>query len=162
MDESQSGALPGVGVDPGDRAEATELLARYAEAIDSGDFGAIGALLSKCVITDAEGHVIATGADEITALYRSTTKRHEGGTPLTTHIITNVIVDRIAEGELEMRSRYVVFQCTQTLPLQPIAVGRYVDRVVRDEAEDGAWRFARRAMIPEFWGTTTEHLTFVP
>lgn len=148
-------------VDPQDRAEAAELLARYAEAIDAGDFEAIGALLARCTITDAENRTIATGSDEIAALYRSTTKRHADGMPLTAHIISNVIIERVDGNELEMRSRFVVFQSTQTLPLQPIAVGRYVDRVARDDGVPG-WHFSRRAMIPEFWGTTVEHLTFEP
>ncbi len=148
-------------VDPSDRAEAAELLARYAEAIDAGDFAAVGALLGDAVVEDGEGNRIASGAAEVEALYVATTRRHADGTPRTAHVITNVIVEAVpdAPDELEMRSRFTVLQGTERLGLQPIVVGRYVDRVRR--AGDG-WRFARRRMIPERWGDVGDHLTFDP
>lgn len=146
-------------VDPRDRALAAELLARYAEAIDSGDFDAVGALLADAVVEDEAGNEIASGAGPITALFAATTRRHDDGTPLTAHVITNVIVESAGPDELEMRSRFTVFQATSTLPLQPIVVGRYVDRLRRDPA---GWRFVRRRMIPERWGDVSEHLTFDP
>lgn len=146
-------------VDPHDRALAVELLARYAEAIDAGDFAGVGRLLGDAELLDADGNRIAGGAAEIEALYVATTRRHDDGTPMTAHVITNTIVDRLGPDELEMRSRFVVFQGTATLALQPIVVGRYVDRLAR---EDGGWRFASRTMIPERWGDVGEHLTFDP
>ncbi len=148
-----------VDVEPGDRAIAVELLARYAEAIDAGDFEAVGSLLSEAMLVDEEGREIAVGRDVINALYSATTKRHADGTPLTAHVITNVIVERIGPNELELRSRFTVFQATPDLPLQAIVVGRYVDRVVRRE---GTWCFSQRQMIPERWGQIGEHLTFDP
>lgn len=146
-------------VDPVDRALATELLARYAEAIDAGDFDAVGALLASAILEDADGNEIASGAEAVTGLYAATTLRHQNGTPLTAHIITNVIVDTIGPDELEMRSRFVVFQDAPGVPLQPIVIGRYIDRVVRSP---GGWAFARRRMIPEHWGDVSQHLTFDP
>lgn len=146
-------------VDPGDRALAVELLARYAEAIDAGDFTALGALLGDAELQDADGNRIASGAAEIEALYAATTLRHDDGTPMTSHVITNAIVERLDDDRIEMRSRFVVFQGTATLPLQPVVVGRYVDRLGRDGA---GWRFLTRRMIPERWGDVTEHLSFDP
>lgn len=154
-------------VDPADRAEAAELLARYAEAMDRGDFAAVGALLADAVVEDADGNEIAAGAAAVEALYAATTRRHDDGTPMTAHVITNVIVEAVHPGtsdeaepdELEMRSRFTVFQATPSIPLQVVVVGRYVDRVVR--TADG-WRFARRRMIPERWGDVSDHLTFRP
>ena len=142
-----------------DRAAAAELLARYAELIDAGDFDGVGRLLGDAVLRDADGSVIATGADEITAIYVGTTRRHADGTPLTAHVITNVIVEALGPDELEMRSRFTVLQCTDTLPLQPVVAGRYVDRLTRT-AE--GWRFVERTMIPQFWGDVSEHLSFDP
>ena len=75
------------------------------------------------------------------------------------HIITNVIVEDPGPDELEVRSRFTVLQCTDTLPLQPVVAGRYVDRLTR--TGDG-WRFSDRTMIPQFWGDVREHLTFDP
>jgi hypothetical protein len=146
-------------VDPHDRALAVELLARYGEAIDAGDFAAVGALLGEAELQDADGNRIAAGRSEIEALYSATTLRHGDGTPMTSHVITNAIVDAIGPDELEVRSRFVVFQSTDTLALQPVVVGRYVDRVVRDGA---GWRFRWRRMIPERWGDVSEHLSFDP
>jgi 3-phenylpropionate/cinnamic acid dioxygenase small subunit len=146
-------------MDPEDRALAVELLARYAEAIDSGDFAAVGALLGDAELQDADGNRIAVGAEQIEALYSATTLRHEDGTPMTAHVITNAIVDRLGDDELEVRSRFVVFQGTPTLALQPVVVGRYIDRLGRDGR---GWRFLTRRMIPERWGDVGEHLSFDP
>ena len=146
-------------VDPHDRALAVELLARYAEAIDAGDFAGVGALLGDAELQDADGHRIASGPDEIEALYTATTLRHGDGTPMTAHVITNAIVDAVGADELEVRSRFVVFQGTDSLALQPVVVGRYVDRVVRSGA---GWRFLSRRMMPERWGDVSQHLSFDP
>ena len=74
--------------------------------------------------------------------------------------MTDVLaVGRVGPDELEMRSRFTVFQATATLPLQPVVVGRYVDRVGRSGE---GWRFLGRRMIPERWGDVSEHLTFDP
>jgi hypothetical protein len=148
-------------VDAGDRLAAAELLARYAEAIDAGDFAGIGELLSDATLEDGDGNEIVSGAAAVEALYVATTLRHDDGTPRTAHVITNVIVERSADraDELEMRSRFTVFQGTDTRGLRPVVVGRYVDRVRRI---DGRWRFVRRRMIPERWGDVSEHLTFDP
>ena len=53
--------MPLIPVDPTDRALATELLARYAEAVDAGDFDAVGALLADATIEDADGNEIPEG-----------------------------------------------------------------------------------------------------
>lgn len=146
-------------VDPADRAAAAELLARYAEAVDDGAFEAVGGLLAAAVLEDAEGRPVAEGAEQIAALYRSTTRRHADGTPMTTHLITNVIVDAVGPDELEVRSRFCVLQATDQLALQPVVTGRYADRM---ERRNGDWVFVRRRMVPERWGDTSQHLTFDP
>lgn len=151
--------MPHARVTADDRLDAAELLARYAEAIDAGDFAAIGALLAHCTIETEDGTEVASGAHAIEALYAATTIRHADGTPGTAHVITNVVVESAGADELEVRSRFTVLQATDSVPLQPVAVGRYVDRLVR---VDGVWRFARRRMIPERWGDVSDHLRFDP
>jgi 3-phenylpropionate/cinnamic acid dioxygenase small subunit len=148
-----------VSFDAGDRLAVAELLARYAEAMDAGDFAAVGALLQHATIADQDGNPIAQGAEQVEALYTSTTRRHDDGTPRTAHVITNVIVDPDGEDRAEVRSRFTVLQATETLALQPVVVGRYVDAV---ERRDGTWCFVHRRMIPEAWGDVGEHLTFQP
>lgn len=146
-------------VDPFDRAEVVELLARYAEAIDAGDFAGVGRLFADADLLDEHGTCIASGAAQIEALYRATTLRHADGTPMTAHLVTNAIVDPVGPDEVEVRSRFVVFQATDRLPLQPVVVGRYVDRMVRS---GGSWRFGSRRMVPERWGDVSQHLSFDP
>lgn len=145
-------------VDPLDRAEAVEQLARYAELIDAGDFSGVGELLAHATIEDGDGRPIASGAEQIAELYRATTRRHGDGTPLTAHLVTNAIVDAV-EGGLEMRSRFLVLQATDLLALQPVVAGTYTDRMERIE---GRWRFVRRRMDPRLWGDVSEHLSFDP
>lgn len=145
--------------DAGDRLAIAELLARYAEAVDAGDFAGVGALLRHATLEDRDGHEIARGAERIEAVYASTTRRHHDGTPLTAHVITNVIVEPEGDDRARVRSRFTVLQSTATLPLQPVVVGRYDDSV---ERRDGEWCFVRRRMIPDSWGDVREHLTFDP
>jgi ketosteroid isomerase-like protein len=142
-----------------DRWAAAELLARYAERMDAGDFAGVGELLADAVVTDADGNVVATGAAQVQALYEATTRRFDDGTPHSAHVITNVIVDAAPDDELEVRSRFTVLQGTERLGLQPVVVGRYVDHLRRI---DGEWRFVRRRMVPERWGDVGDHLTFDP
>jgi 3-phenylpropionate/cinnamic acid dioxygenase small subunit len=142
-----------------DRLVIAELLARYADALDRGDFPAVGELFEHAVIDDTDGGRVAAGRDEVVALYGSMIRLHDDRTPRTAHVITNVIIDPLGPGEVEMRSRFTVFQATPTLPLQPIVVGRYHDRV---SLIDGQWRFVHRVMDPEGWGNVSDHLRTTP
>lgn len=147
-------------VDPADRDAVTALVCAYADAIDAGDFVAVAELLADAVVETADGAPVATGRDEVLALYTATTRRHADGTPRTAHLVTNLVVDHGAQpGELVARSRFVVLQATEAVPLQPVVTGRYADTFAR---VDGRWRFVRRRMVPELWGDVRDHLTFRP
>lgn len=141
------------------KSAAAELLARYAEAVDDGDFDAVGRLFAEAVIEDAEGNRIAAGSGEVAALFAATTRRYGDGLPRTTHLVTNVIVEAVNGGELEVRSRFCVLQATDGFVLQPVVTGRYVDRMA---FRTDRWVFVRRRMIPELWGDTSAHLAFDP
>jgi 3-phenylpropionate/cinnamic acid dioxygenase small subunit len=134
------------------------LLAHYAERIDAGDFDGVGRLFADAAIVDPSGAVIATGADEVAALFRATTRRYEDGTPRTKHVTTNAIVelDDRDEHTAEVRSCFVVFQHAGG-SLQPIVAGRYTDQL---ELRDGAWRFRSRQMRPQLFGDVSGHLLF--
>ena len=131
----------------------TNLLFRYAELIDAGDFEGIGQLLAHCVVK-ADGGTWS-GAAEVTKMYDDFTRKHDDGTPRSKHVITNPIVELDGPDAARCRSYFTVFMCTPTLPLQPIVAGRY-----RDEFErvDGVWRYVRREMIVEFVGDVSQHL----
>ncbi len=99
------------------RGEIENLLYRYAEAIDAGDFEGIGALFAHGAIADADGNPMAQGAEAVTRLYESTTRRYPDGTPRSHHVITNPIIEIDEEaGTATGRTRYTVFQATDALP----------------------------------------------
>lgn len=132
----------------------TNLLARYAELIDGGDFEGIGDLFAHAVVT-ADGGGSWSGAAEITRMYNDLTRKHDDGTPRTKHVITNPIVELDGADAARCRSYFTVFMCTGTLALQPIVAGRYRDEFARI---DGIWWYARRHMTVEFVGDVSQHL----
>jgi hypothetical protein len=135
------------------------LLGRYCELIDAGDYDGLGDLFAGAVLRDETGTETARGRDAVVALYTATTKRHADGTPRTRHLTTSSIieVDSVA-GTATARSAYVVFQATDAVPLQPIIAGRYRDRFVR--GGDSEWSFAERTFTVDLVGDLSDHLTF--
>jgi hypothetical protein len=139
------------------RGDIESLLYRYAEAIDAGDFEAVGGLFAHGRICGPDGVPYATGADEVTRMYEATTRRYpDDGTPKTRHMISNPIIDvDSAASTATSRSRFTVYQATESLPLQPIIAGDYHDRFAR---VDGRWTFGERVMLPALYGDLSQHL----
>jgi 3-phenylpropionate/cinnamic acid dioxygenase small subunit len=134
------------------------LLGRYCELIDSGDFSGVAELLAGAVLRDESGTEIARGRDAIAALYATTTRRHADGTPRTRHITANSIIEiDEASGTATARSAYVVVQATGSVPLQPIVSGRYRDRFARTS---NGWAFTERTITVDLVGELGDHLTF--
>lgn len=133
------------------------LLARYAELIDTGDFSGVGRLFADATITVEENGLTVSGTAQVQAMYERWTRRYaDNGTPHTRHVTTNLILDVDDEaGTATSRSYVTVFQCTAALPLQPILSGRYHDRFRR---VDGEWRFEHRHMINEYTGDLSQHM----
>ncbi|MBV5242452.1 MULTISPECIES: nuclear transport factor 2 family protein [Mycolicibacterium] len=137
-----------------DKLAVTELLYRYAELIDAGDFDGVGSLLGR---GDFMG---VAGAEAISTLFAATTRRFpdHGNTPRTRHLVLNPIVD--VDGEVaSARSTFCVVQRTDTVALQPIVVGRYRDTFARDT--DG-WHFTSRTVDVEMIGDVSDHLMMDP
>ncbi|WP_273732858.1 nuclear transport factor 2 family protein [Mycolicibacterium septicum] len=137
-----------------DKLEVTELLYRYAELIDAGDFDGVGELLGR------GSFMGVAGAPAIAELFASTTRRfrERGNTPRTRHLVLNPIVD-IDGGRATARSTFCVVQNTDTVPLQPIVVGRYADVFARDE---NGWYFTERKVDVEMVGNVSDHLMMDP
>jgi 3-phenylpropionate/cinnamic acid dioxygenase small subunit len=136
----------------------TTLMFRYAECVDSADFGGIAALFARARITNEGVAGAIVGADAVRKLYQRTNRVHEDGTTRTRHINSNVIIDiNESEGQASARSSFVVFQQTAALPLQPIVSGRYRDTFVRTGRD---WGFDCRHIIVDHVGDVREHLTF--
>lgn len=140
-----------------DRGEIENLLYRYAEAIDAGDFAEVGRLFAHGRVCGPDGAPIAEGEAPVTALYGSTTRRYDDGTPKTRHMITNPLIELASDGTATCRSRFTVYQATDALPLQPIIAGDYHDRF---HVVDGRWAFAERIMRPALYGDLSQHLLF--
>lgn len=155
-----------------DRSAILDLLYRYAELIDAGEFEAVGALLGRAQFGGARTAKVS-GAEAIAGIFAMTTRRFADGTPRTRHLVLNPIVE--IDGDLATaRSTFCVVQATGNLPLQPIVVGRYYDRFARDRfARDGfardpsarddvGWYFTERISDVEMLGDTSEHLLIDP
>ncbi|MDB2438545.1 nuclear transport factor 2 family protein [Hellea sp.] len=115
------------------------LLYRYANFIDAGDFASAAKLFDKgCV--EAEGYEIK-GRENISQLWKDWIFLYDD-VPQTRHLITNPIIsisDDLTNASCQ--SQWTVLQATESLPLQPIATGRYDDNFAY---ADGAWYFTRR------------------
>lgn len=139
----------------GDEPAITNLLYRYAEAMDAGDFVAATGLLAPARIILADG--VDTDAAGLLALLNDVVIVHGDGTPRTRHVVTNPIVDIDATTDTAtVRSSYTVMQQVGTGPLQAIVVGRYHDRFAK---VNGAWRFTERDYsLVDLVGDTSAHL----
>ena len=133
------------------------LLGRYCELMDAGDYDGVGELFADGALADEQGNEFARGATAVGDSYRQTNKAH-GATPRTKHLVTNTVIELDGDGQgATARSSYLVLQATDALPLQPIITGRYRDRFARDEA--GKWHFAERRFFVDLLGDLREHLT---
>ncbi|MCX4090847.1 nuclear transport factor 2 family protein [Nocardia sp. alder85J] len=136
----------------------TNLIATYAELVDTGDFAGVGALFADAVFIGSGGS--AAGAAAVEQMLRSTVILYDDGTPRTHHVTTNIAVDVGEAAETATARSYVtVFQAVAELPLQPIAAGRYRDRF---ECIGGQWRFARRRVHIHLIGDLSRHLRGQP
>lgn len=137
--------------------EIRNLLGSYCECMDRGDFDGIGELFAEGTLADEHGTPIAAGAEAIAAFYRAGTQLYDGS-PRTKHLVSNSVVEVDDDaGHAAVRSSYVVFQQTDTLPLQAIIAGRYLDSFDRI---DGAWRFTERRFFVDLVGDLSQHLRY--
>ena len=137
--------------------EIGNLIARYAELLDGGDFEGVADLLADAVVGAVGDAAGLRGRDEVAGLFQATTLRHEDGTPRTKHVTTNLIIDLDDEaGTAAARSYFTVLQAVPgRFPLQPVVAGRYHDRF---ERRAGTWRFAERRFAVDLVGDVSWHL----
>ena len=136
------------------------LLGRYCDLMDAGDFEGIGALFIEATLAAGDGEPFAEGPDEIAAFFARGTQRHDGmsgdRTLGTKHLVNNIVLDEPdEEGIVTARSSYLVLQAVDGLPLQPIIAGRYVDRFARGA---GGWYFTQRRFFVDLVGDLSHHL----
>ena len=139
------------------RAEIEQLVHRYAELVDSGDFEGVANLFAEGEILGPDGATIASGYDAVLDLYRRSVRLDpQSGTPGTRHLVTNLIVELSADrSTANGRCYFTVLQVVPRGGLQPIISGRYRDQFRRAET---TWRFRSRQMIPDMLGNVEHHL----
>lgn len=136
--------------------QISNLLFRYAECLDSGKLVEAAELFRHARIkVQSQGDFLDHTA--LLGIWQQRINLYPCGTPRTRHVISNPIIDiDEAAGTATVRSCYTVFQATDTLPLQPIAAGRYFDEFVRI---GGIWRFSFRDYSQlEMMGDLSQHL----
>ncbi|MBS0366934.1 MAG: nuclear transport factor 2 family protein [Proteobacteria bacterium] len=132
------------------------LVYRYGEGLDRGDFAAVARLFEHAALYVPVSEDPLRGAAAIEALFRRYTRLYpDSGTPHTRHLISNVIIEPQGEAAARARSSVLVFQATAALPLQPVIGGWYFDRF---ECVDGLWRFSERRMQMDLFGDLSAHL----
>ncbi|WP_181807437.1 nuclear transport factor 2 family protein [Streptomyces shenzhenensis] len=130
------------------------LIARYAELVDDGDFAGLAVLLADATFTGSGEPV--SGREAIERMFQDTLIVYADGTPRTQHVTTNVAIEVDEQaGTAVSRSYVTVLQALPGLPLQPVAAGRYRDRFRR---RDGQWHFAERRVSINLIGDVSRHL----
>jgi hypothetical protein len=143
----------------GARNAIENLLHQYAERIDAGDFAGVAELFAQARMLDPAGEVLATGSDEVKAVFEGSTKIHADGTPGTQHVTTNMILTLTDAGrKAETRSRFTVMQALPDFPLQCIITGTYEDGFSYSDSD--GWYFTQRQMKPKLIGDLSRHLNF--
>jgi hypothetical protein len=141
--------------------EILNLIYRYPELIDAGDYAGIGEMFKDATLVfegpDGTTATEVRGSAAVQATYEQSTRRYpDDGTPHSRHVITNPIVE-IDEGAGSATCRYyiTVFQRTDEFPLAPVWSNRYEDHLRR---VGGAWRLERRRGFAHLPGDTSHHL----
>ncbi len=141
------------------RTAIENLMFRYAECIDGGDFDGIGEIFADARMLGPKGDVQGEGKDEIKSIYDGSTMLYEDGTPMTQHVTTNLILEFAEDGRsANARSRFTVMQGLPDFSLQCIITGYYEDKFSYDEIR--GWHFRERRMKPKLAGDLSRHLKF--
>ena len=141
-----------------DHYEIEQLLYKYPECADTGNFAGVGELFQYCeMVVPGQANYRAPSVEAYTAYYAKWVRKFpDSGTPKTRHVMSNISISMDgAPDRAKSRSYVSVFQGTDKLPLQPIVVGTYLDKF---QKVDGKWRFVERFEDMELIGNCSEHL----
>jgi len=141
-----------------DYFEILNLLHRYSDAVDRGDFARVGELFRHADVYypgETQPSVKAGSGDFAASLAKWTRVFPDTGNPKTRHLCTNPILDFDDATHARCQTYFVVFQAAEGLPLQPIITGTYLDRF---EKVRGEWRFSERRELVGQTGNLSAHL----
>lgn len=130
-----------------------ELINRYAELLDSGDLDGVADLFSRAAWSSSLGGAPLAGRDQVRRAY-DRVKLYDGS-PLTRHLMSNVVVDLETEAS-SARSRcyFTVLQQPPGRPTRIVLAGRYHDRF---ERAGDAWHFVERVIHADLVGDLSLH-----
>lgn len=138
-----------------DIRDIENLIAAYAELVDTGDLAGMGRLFAEGAFTGSDGTRFE-GSRAVEHMLRDRTVLYSDGTLRTHHVTTNIRIEFDEQaGTATARSYVTIFQAATGLSLQPIAAGRYRDRFVK---RDGEWRFSERQINIHLAGNTSYHV----
>ena len=146
-----------MGMGNSDEQQIANLIFRYAELVDDGDFDGVGELFARGSY-GMPGALIEGRA--IGDVMRRSVLLHDGAMR-TKHVTTNLIISLNLQSPdvATCRSYFTVMQATETLPLQPVITGRYSDTLARDQE---GWYFTERVIAMEQIGDVSQHLRRPP
>ena len=140
------------------RSAISALVHAYPRLQDSANFEGIGKVFAKGRFSSTMGRSL--GGAELAADRARGIRLHEDGTPRTSILTTNLLIDvDDAAGTARARSYYAMLKQPPGEPLHVAGAGRYHDAFVR---EDGAWRFEERVSIFDLSGDVGGFLRAAP
>jgi hypothetical protein len=134
------------------------LIHRYPQCADKGDFDGVGKLLGNAVMGHHgdEPSYFGESPEKFAGIYTSTVRKFPGrNTPRTRHLIGNIVIEDDGPARARAESYVMVFQQTDTLPLQAIIGGTYFDRFAK---VDGEWQLVERFEDMELVGDISDHV----
>jgi hypothetical protein len=135
-----------------DETAIKNLLFRYAELLNTGQFEAVGQLFEHGTVRVAGNPRTYVGAIEVAEMYRSTTNVPEEG-PDSLLYTTNVQI--AVDGDAaEAKSYFIAFH-QRDEHIEPVVGGRYSDIL---ERRQGSWGFKERTMNIDLIGDLGAHL----
>ena len=140
--------------------QIANLFHRYTDYIDEGKLEAVSELLKDCTIADGDGNVLATGYEEVLAMYRGMIRIYpDTNTPQTQHVLSNLIVEEQEQKEdvIHASANFTVFQKLESGSVEAIICGKYKNIFHRS---GGVWAFHRHTMTPRIIGDMSQHITF--
>ncbi len=141
-------------MNPGDHIAIQTLMHKYCDCMDRADFDGIGQLFAQATMTMPTTQFVKDPKG-IAQIYRDFVKLYPDGTPRTRHVSTNALIYDDGPNRARATSYVIVFQATETFPLQPVIAGGYEDKF---ECVGGTWRFAERRMITDLYGNLSQHM----
>ena len=143
-------------MDTADVISIQNLLHRYCDYVDRGNFDAMAALFANAdVYLPGVDRWYRSDPEGLAASYREWVRIYPDGTPRTRHVTSNLILEADGANRAKAQSYITVFQSTAELSLQPIIGGRNIDRFAKTE---GVWRFSERTIESDMFGDLKAHL----